>query len=147
MHMRELAENEVYALEECLRELADHHNKVSALFGGTYPKHPFRETLASFEGDVRNGLSRIAAAEEDGKVLGFIKADIRSGDGKIDYLVVRKEARGKGYGKQLMEWALDLFRNSGVRTVEVRVVDGNDAEAFYEKFGFRVCSQILRLDS
>ena len=143
--MRELTCREVYRLEECLKELAEHHNEVSVNFSGCFPKSPFRETLAAFEEDVNSGKSRIAVIENEGKILGFCKADFTGKEGTIDYLVVLKEYRGSGYGEALFTWALEVLRTAGVSRTEVRVVDGNDAIRFYEKHGFRMVSHILRL--
>ena len=145
--MRKLAYEDVYRLEECLRELAGHHNGVSVHFRGQYPKKPFAETLASFREDVRSGRSEIGVVEEAGKIAGFCKADFDGVEGTVAYLIVRKEARGKGYGDMLLEWAMDLLKQKGVSRTEVRVVDGNDAVGFYEKHGFRMCSHILRYDN
>ena len=144
--MRELDYQETDRLEECLNELAEHHNEVSNGFKGCYPKRPFAETLKSFREDVQSGKSRIAVVENGDKVLGFCKIDICGTEGKIDYLIVLKEARGNGYGNVLMDWAVDALKQSGVNRIEVRVVDGNDAIRFYEKYGFRINSQILRMD-
>ncbi len=144
--MKELAAGEVYKLEECLTELAAHHNEVSRNFRGQYPKKPIGETLMSFEKDVEGGGSRIAVTEHDGSISGFCKIDIDGADGKIDYLIVLKSVRGTGAGKLLVDWALDVLGQNGVERVEVRVVDGNEAIHFYEKYGFRVNSHILRLD-
>ena len=144
--MREITCSEVYKLEECLKALAEHHNEVSTLFKGYYPKKPFSETLASFEKDLKSGSSRIAVIENEEKILGFCKTDINGKDGKIDYLIVLKETRGCGYGNTLMNWAMDVFRQSGVERIELRVVVGNNAVDFYEKYGFRINSHIMRLD-
>ena len=144
--MRELTGGEIRILEECLKELADHHNRVSVNFKGAFPKKPFEETLASFRRDVESGKSRIAVAEDGEKVLGFCKIDAAGPEGAVDYLIVLKEARGKGYGDLLMGWALDTLRHSGVSRIEVKVVDGNEAAGFYEKYGFRTCSHILRMN-
>ena len=144
--MKELTAGEVYGLEECLKELAEHHNAVSVNFKGCYPKRPFREIMESFEKDVREGKSRIAVVTNGEKILGFCKADLSGTEGKVDYLIVLKEARGKGYGDLLMDWAMDLFRQAGVQRAEVRVVDGNNAAGFYEKHGFRICSYVMRTD-
>ena len=142
--MRELPCSETDKLEACLRELADYHNMISVNFAGTYPKKPFRETLQSFETDVRNGKSRIAVIDSENRIVGFCKTDIDRGQGKIDYLIVLKEYRGKGYGDMLMKWALDLFRQRGVEQIEVKVADGNGAIRFYEKYGFRMNAHILK---
>lgn len=144
--MKELKAGEVYGLEECLKELAEHHNEVSVHFRGCYPKRPFREIMESFEKDIREGKSRIGAVTDGERILGFCKADISGTEGKVDYLIVLKEARRKGYGDLLLDWAMDVFRQAGVSRIEVRVVDGNDAAGFYEKHGFRVCSHVMRTD-
>ena len=144
--VRELTCNEIYQLDLCLQELAEHHNKVSVHFSGAYPKKPYRETLQSFETDIRSGKSRIAVTESENRIAGFCKTDISEGHGKIDYLVVLKEYRGKGYGDMLMNWALALFRQCGVDQIEVKVADGNNAIRFYEKYGFRMNAHILRAD-
>ena len=60
--------------------------------------------------------------EDNGSVVGFCKIDICGYVGKLDYLVVLKEYRGKGYGK---------------------VVDGNEAIHLYEKYGFKMNAHIL----
>ena len=91
--MRELAFSEVYKLEE----LAEHHNKVSRLFKGMYPKNPYSKTLKRFEEDIKAGKSTIRVVEDGEKILGFCKIDINGAYGHLDYLIVLKESRGKGY--------------------------------------------------
>ena len=146
MEIRELAGGEVYRLEECLRELAEHHNRVAEHFKGCYPKKPYAEILGSFEEDVGSGKARIAVTEEKGRILGFCKISACGGAGTVDYLIVLKEARGRGCGDALFSWAMDTLKQSGAGRIEVKVVAGNDAIRFYEKYGFRVCSHVLRLD-
>ena len=144
--MRELSKGEAAELEGLLKELAAHHNEVSVNFAGKYPKREVSVTLASFEKALESGSSRIAVIEDDDGIQGFCKIDITGDEGKLDYLIVSKILRGSGCGSALVNWALGVFRQSGVRTIEVKVVDGNDAQAFYEKLGFRVASHILRMD-
>ena len=144
--MREIAHDEVYKLEECLRQLAEHHNEVSVNFKGCFPKKPYSESLAAFEQAVLSGKSRIAVIEDGSRIVGFSKTDRIGAEGHIDILIVLKECRGKGYGKQLMDWAVDTLKQDGALRIEIRVVDGNDAKAFYEKYGFRTVSEILRAD-
>lgn len=146
MAVREIAHDEVYKLEECLRQLAEHHNEVSVNFKGCFPKKPYSESLAAFEQALLSGKSKIAVIEEDGRVVGFSKTDRIGVEGHIDILIVLKECRGKGYGKQLMDWAVNTLEKDGAVRIEIRVVDGNDAKAFYERYGFRTVSEILRSD-
>ena len=144
--MRQIAHDEVYRLEECLKALAEHHNEVSVNFRGSFPKKPFSETLAAFEKALADSSSKIAVIEDNGRIAGFCKTDLVGTQGSIDYLIVLKEYRGSGYGGQLMDWAVDTLRTGGAAGIEIKVVDGNDAKAFYEKYGFRTVSQILRAD-
>ena len=117
---------------------------VSVNFSGAYPKRPYNETLQAFETDVRSGRSRIAVIESENVIVGFCKIDIYKDQGKIDYLIILKEYRSKGYGDMLMNWAIDQFRQCGVDQIEVKVADGNDAIKFYENYGFKMNAHILR---
>ena len=45
-----------------------------------------------------------------------------------------------------MDWAMQVFRQRGINSIEVKVVAGNDAIRLYEKYGFQLNAQILRLD-
>jgi len=58
-------------------------------------------------------------------------------------LVVLQEYRGRGFGNQLMDWAMNTFRNYRIKHIEVKVIDGNDAIHLYEKYGFRMNAHIL----
>lgn len=142
--MREIAANEVSCLRACLAELAAHHNRVSVHFAGHYPGRPFEETLDRFERMLSSGASRIAVIEEGGAVVAFCKIDCSGEHGKLDYLIVLPAQRGKGYGRALMDWAMEAFSRMGAREIEVKVVDGNDrALHLYEAYGFRMNAHIL----
>ena len=52
--------------------------------------------------------------------------------------------RGIGYGKALMDWAMDAFANAEIGTIEIKVIEGNNAAQFYEKYGFRPISRMYR---
>lgn len=143
--MREITSNETYKLYECLQALAAHHNTVSVNFKGCYPKAPIEQTIRQFSSDVEDGKSHITVIEDDNKVIGFCKINIENTYGVLEYLVVLEEYRGKGYGAMLMEWALAKFSEFGVRDIDVKVADGNDAVSLYENYGFKMNAHILRL--
>ena len=143
--MREIHTTEVFKLKECLAELAEHHNRVSVNFKGNYPKEAFNKTLERFSADLEEGKSHIAVVEEGDRVIGFCKVNCSHNVGTLEYMVVLNSQRGKGHGAQLMNWAMDKFRETGVAFVEVKVVDGNEAIRFYEKYGFKINAHLLRL--
>ena len=142
--MREIGAAETGKLRECLIALAEHHNKVSVHFKGCYPKAPVEQTIKKFAADIDSGKSAIAVIEDGENVIGFCKTDIDGEYGVIEYLVVLEEQRGKGYGAELMDWAMSRFDASGAVTIDVKVADGNNAVTLYEKYGFRMNAHILR---
>ena len=81
--------------------------------------------------------------ENETEIAGFAKVDLDGKKGKLDYLVVLEEYRGRGYGKMLMDWAMAAFRENGVAEIEVKVVDRNPAIHLYEAYGFRMNAHIL----
>ena len=136
MQIRTIEANEVYKLTDCLSALAEHHNTVSLHFSGTYPSRPYEQTIEMFSAALKNGSSQIAVIEEHGSIVGFCKLDFSAASGKIDYLIVLPEYRGKGCGTALMDWAMHGFRQKGVKSIEVKVIAGNNAIQLYEKYGF-----------
>ncbi len=143
--MKEIGSEETSRLNNCLTELSKHHNKVSVNFKGCYPTKPFKETLIRFSSDVASGSSSIAVVEAEDRVVGFCKINFGSTVGVLEYLIVSENYRGKGYGAQLMAWALNRFEELGIHDIDVKVVDGNDAIFLYEKYGFKMNAHILRL--
>ena len=144
--MREITSEEVSKLYDCIRELSEYHNTKSVNFKGLYPLKPYEKTLESFEEALRNNESYIAVTEIENQVIGFCKVDINGENGKLDYLVVKEEFRGKGFGKELMDWAMLMFDKNNVRHIEVKVIDGNPTIHLYEKYGFRMKSLILGIE-
>ena len=142
--LRQITADEAPRLRACVQALSEHHNRVSVNFKGSYPSRPYDKTLSLFAQALEENVSRIAVIEEGGKIAGFCKVDLHGdGTGKLDYLVVLPQCRGRKYGKALMDWAMAVFSGSGVRKIEVKVVDGNDAVHLYEKYGFRMNAHIL----
>ena len=144
--MREITSEEASKLYDCLRELSDYHNTKSVNFKGFYPLKPFEKTLESFEEALRNKESYIAVTETENQIVGFCKVGINGENGKLDYLVVKEEFRGKGLGKELMDWAMLMFTRNNVRHIEVKVIDGNPTIHLYEKYGFKMKSLISGIE-
>ena len=141
--MREITAEEVWKLEECLQKLSDYHNKVSVNFKGAYPSRPYKTTLQLFVQALTKQTSKIAVIEENQRMVGFCKIDLLERNGKLDYLIVLDEYRGKGYGGLLMDWAMKKFNEFHIKHIEIKVIDGNKAIHLYEKYGFKISAHIL----
>jgi ribosomal protein S18 acetylase RimI-like enzyme len=76
------------------------------------------------------------------EVLGYLYAVLEdsSGDGSIEFVGVRVEARGLGIGRQLLQTALQwLFEIKHVPQATLVVNDNlTNARALYESVGFRL---------
>ncbi len=78
------------------------------------------------------------AEDTDGSVLGFYSYNIVCGDGYINDIAVREDARGKGIGKALVKdliYTASLCGLNGL-TLEVRI-SNERARRLYESFGFK----------
>ncbi len=65
-----------------------------------------------------------------------IIASITLDDEEIDDLVVSVKHQGKGYGRELMAFAINKLIDDGYDQLELWCIVGNPAEQFYSKIGF-----------
>jgi ribosomal protein S18 acetylase RimI-like enzyme len=76
------------------------------------------------------------------EILGYVYAALEedSGDGSIEFIGVRENARGQGIGRQLLQAALQwLFEEKKVSQVMLVVNDNlTNARSLYESVGFRL---------
>lgn len=82
----------------------------------------------------------ILVIEDDGKIVGYIVYEIRDKHAKtlwVDQLVVSKESRGKGYGKELMNKIDEIAKSEDCVRVELECWSFNEnALGMYEHLGF-----------
>ena len=144
--IRRASEDERELVRLFLQELANHQRKISDAYAARYTEHTVEDWTEACCDELASGHGWAAVAELDDRPVGFIKLDLDDGIGSIDDLVVLPEARGRGIGSQLMEWARREFAQRGIREIELTVSEGNDlALAFYERHGFRTATRAMRL--
>lgn len=86
----------------------------------------------------------LAVAELDGRIVGcfqltFIPGLSRHGAwrGQIEAVRVARELRGRGLGRQMMQWAIDRCRERNCALVQLTSdLARPDAHRFYEGLGF-----------
>jgi ribosomal protein S18 acetylase RimI-like enzyme len=100
-------------------------------------------TRAELEAIVSSPATAILlACDDDGAIIGSLTlALFRTPTGArawIEDVVVDEDARGQGAGKALVEEAIRLASEAGVRTVDLTSRPSRDAaNSLYEKIGFR----------
>jgi len=78
---------------------------------------------------------RVFFANMDGKIVGVLQ--FNPSRGLISNVGVDPEQRGKGYGKQIVQFALKQLKNSGCKQAYLRVhVENKAAIHVYEVAGF-----------
>ena len=87
-----------------------------------------------------NPRQRIWVVEQEDEIIGCI-AIVEAGDNlaQLRWLLLKKEARGKGIGKKLVELALDFSLRQGFDGVFLWTVDLLvEAAGLYKKNGFEI---------
>lgn len=86
---------------------------------------------------MQNQFAEYYVLDIDG-VIGYIGMWCVFENGQITNFYIHPTHQGKGYGKELLEFALNIFKEKvSVVTLEVRV-SNTRAKEMYEKYGFQV---------
>ncbi len=74
----------------------------------------------------------------DGNVIGSIMAGYEGHRGWINYLAVVPEYQGRGYGRKLVQKAIDELRKIGCLKINLQVRKSNTSVIdFYKRLGFK----------
>lgn len=90
--------------------------------------------------DARRDAGGIFVLEDQGEVAGYISTtrDFASGIGWIANLAVVPGLRGQGWGRRLIQYALDRFREQGLTHAKIETLVQNEVGyGLYTSLGFR----------
>ncbi len=83
--------------------------------------------------EMATNIRSYIVAKEDGEIVGYTALHIHSMDlAEIRSLIVRKDKRGEGIGKELVKKALDEGKSLGVKDVLALTY----SKDFFERLGF-----------
>jgi len=91
------------------------------------------------EDDVQANPAGIFVALQENRILGYIstRIDREAGKGRIPNLAVVADARGSGLGRQLIEHALNYFRQEGMAFAVIETMAYNEVgNHLYPSCGF-----------
>ena len=105
----------------------------AAIFSQPWTKKGFEDAL-----NMQNTI--FLAAENEGKIAGYIGMYLSLDEGEITNVAVAPDTRRRGIGNELISQAKERAFKKGITRIilEVRVSDEN-AIHLYEKNGFKIC--------
>ena len=125
--------------------------EVTSLHGRLYAdEYAMDQSMEAYcgEGISRFALDRLEAGarvgelwvvEEDGRILGSIAMLEEDGMGRLRWLLLHPDLRGRGAGRKLVETALDYARGRGFPGVFLTTISGLDAaHHLYRNAGFEL---------
>jgi ribosomal protein S18 acetylase RimI-like enzyme len=127
-------ENDKEQCRSLWRELTEWHREIyqDPKIGGEHPEGYFDKHLAKV------GPEHIWVATHNSKVVGFVGLIVEGSEAEIEPLIVSKNYRGRGIGKQLTETVVSEARRMGLRFLNVAPVARNmDVIKFFYEQGFR----------
>ena len=134
-----LLPKETEVLRDMIGSLSIYHNEISENKEITYPTGSIDDTIQTLSDNIANGKSIIKAYFDDKAPIAFCCIGIHREEkhGELKYLYVHGSYRKHGLGDTLMQWAMDEFKKAEIDFIDIRVVIGNPASGFYEKYGFQ----------
>jgi ribosomal protein S18 acetylase RimI-like enzyme len=98
----------------------------------------------------------LIVSEQKGTIVGAIlyKLDTNPDDkifkkrlyGYIEEMIVTQSLRGKGIGKELLNYAVNDLRAKNIDDIEINVWDNNTTGLkFYEKYGFKTIQRRMKM--
>jgi ribosomal-protein-alanine N-acetyltransferase len=86
---------------------------------------------------TRNGCARYLVIEQDGAPVGYGGMWFVVDEAHVTNIAIKREYRGRGLGKQLMEDMLQFAADSGMAFMTLEVRRSNDvAQSLYRSHGF-----------
>ena len=90
------------------------------------------------ENRVKYNFKKFAfIAKENSEHVGYIDGFSYYSEVTINNLIVRKEHRGRGIGKKLVNWTFNYFKNKNFNNLNL-VTNEFQAPGFYKKCGFKL---------
>lgn len=115
---------------------------IDEKIGGRYRPEVWERRVGYY---LRRDPEASVIAEADGRVVGFMLGEVRSGEfgieeptGWVEHLGVDPAFRGKAVGRQMLDAMLEHFRRRGARSVQTLVDEEmGEIRSFFSALGFQ----------
>lgn len=126
-----------------LREIARQTYRNTRFFNdGHFPLSKCEELYMTWiEKSCHGYAETVGVADSTDQPTGFITCHLKNGTGQIGLLGVHPKHLHQGWGRQLLQWALDWYADHDCRAVRVVTQGSNrSAQQLYERSGFCLAS-------
>ena len=153
MKIRQAEPDDLDAIEDIWKELMRLHGRVDEYFRISPTAEANHRDYATLL--IEDKTRRVLVADYDGRLLGYVVAEIvayppiyrRDRYGHIGAIAVAESARRIGIGRQLLDAALDWFREQGLERAECEVAVRNEiSRSFWAEAGFRSVVETMVFD-
>ena len=96
--------------------------------------------LRDIHKDVLTNLDGVFVCEIQNTLIGYVTTniDVTSRIGRINNIAIASGFRGKGYGRQLINHAIDFLKNAGMAYVRIETLETNEiGYSLYTAMGFK----------
>lgn len=98
--------------------------------------------------DIARDPAGVFVAESNGEVVGLVSTwqDREAGIGHIPNIALRADCRGYGWGRQLLQHAMQYFRDCGLTHAKIETLQQNaTGQHLYSSLGFREVARQIHL--
>lgn len=146
MELREIKGDNLSVIKPLLISLSENNGNICQYCDIPASNLPVEALLVFLGKNIDNGTGKTMGLFDGERAVGFSAIRYENANGWLDDIYIYEQYRGKGYGKQLMDWAIAEFKRQGVQFVQIISLIGSDARTFSQKYGFRARNEILALN-
>ncbi|MBE5911586.1 ribosomal protein S18-alanine N-acetyltransferase [Pseudobutyrivibrio sp.] len=94
-------------------------------------------SFCSFDEAICSSHAFVIVAEEEGIIVGYSVFYLTPPESELPDIVVKETCRGRGLGRQLLEYSIKELKSRGIETIFLEVrVSNMPARSLYEHMGF-----------
>jgi ribosomal protein S18 acetylase RimI-like enzyme len=136
MNIREIPKSNIQLIKPLWEKLNTMHFNDSVYFKDHFEQFTFEKRCESFI-DIPDDDLRIFGSFEGDFLIGYCISKIENEAGEIESILIEKEYKGKGIGRELVARSKEWFKERKCKRVVLSVSYGHEEVlGFYEKQGF-----------
>ena len=116
--------------------LREYYDPIVGVEQNSYMLEKF-QSVPALQEQLDHGY-RYYFAADGGRRLGFVGFYPRGDALYLSKFYLHRDARGRGYGREMLDFVCAAAREAGLSAVELNVNKHNDTIRIYERMGFRL---------